>query len=107
MSDNNLKSALVDLVTDIWRLEKAAQGIELPPGVLLAIDRLKEDLLVNNVLVIDPSGERYDKSLNYEVMHIDSGDGDLWVSETASPGVSISGTLMTRPKVYLAPQKVV
>lgn len=95
---------VTDLATDIWRLGALIQRNdgEASASTRSLVERLWEHLTIHGVELIDPTGNDYDQNFNYEVLHIFHGEGDLFISETLSPGIRINNRLAARPKVYLA-----
>jgi hypothetical protein len=100
----NLVPLVVDLATDIWRLESLVRrnDAEVSASARSLVERLREHLAVHGVELIDPTGSDYDQNSNYEVVYVSSGEGDLFISETLSPGIRLNKRLIARPKVYLA-----
>jgi hypothetical protein len=103
---DDLITVIAELAQDIWRLRSTASrlrhsGEPYPEALAAIVERLSEDLSISGIELIDPTGQPYDKNSTFEIAFVAGGRGDLFISETISPGVRIGGKLVAKPKVVL------
>ncbi|HEY4684824.1 MAG TPA: hypothetical protein VII57_02140 [Dehalococcoidia bacterium] len=106
-NSDRLAAIIAELARDIWRLHSTVarlsqSGEAMPEALAALVERLQEDLTISGIELIEPTGQPYDKNSTFEIAFVAGGQGDLFISETITPGVRIGGKLVAKPKVALA-----
>jgi hypothetical protein len=103
-----LRGFLVNMARDVDGLRSVARrcaesGDELPATLNALLERLEQDIELMGLNTIDPTGQRYDTGMRYEIAQLEpGGEGDLFVQRTVAPGVTLGGAVLVPPTVVLA-----
>ncbi len=105
-SDNE---GLIELATEIWRLEKrlakASSSLSKDQNTSLqnSTTKLKRYLDINNISIKDYSDQKYNEGLNLDILSIvkDSKVTEDIIKETHEPAIFFKGKLIKKAKVII------
>jgi hypothetical protein len=115
MTDSHLRSglfldrsALADLVTDIWRVRKRAERLtETPEPVELAVERTWDRLEEMGFHIDEMLDTPYDESLRLRVAHHEGGSDNLRIVECIVPAIYFRSSADSTPELLRAAEVVI
>ena len=100
---------MIDLAVNVWRIEKGLSNLEKnnedadTKRIENSVEKIKEILKDNNIVIIDHTGEKYNDGRNLEVYDVekDSSIENPMVVKTIEPSIMSDGCVIQKGKVVI------
>ena len=103
------QNEMIDFAISVWRIEKGLTNIKKSSDdadtkrIENSVEKMKEILKDNNIVIIDHTGEKYNDGRNLEVYDVekDSSIENPMVVKTIEPSIMSDGCVIQKGKVVI------
>ncbi|UPM55505.1 hypothetical protein [Gottfriedia acidiceleris] len=101
-------SELIELGTEIWRLNKHVSNTESSAMSIRFIRKLEEFLKIKNIVVEDLTGEIFDTGLAVNVIHTENVEESerFYISDTVYPAIFYKKQLIKQAVVTISNKRI-